>query len=433
MRIDHIRRWVRRAGRDERGSIAMIFGFSLFALCGCIGLAVDASRAYSIAARMQAVLDAASLAAAKTLNVAGATDQDVINKANAYFSAHLANHKDLGGVFAPPVIELLRGSQTVNVRVDIVVPTIFAGVIGWNEFTFSRQSLVVYHTKGIELAMVLDTTGSMSEKTVSGSVKMNVMKASAKNVVANLLNTAAGTLNTNRIALVPFSASVNVGSYLPQVASGTSVMGDSCVIERAGGASTTDDAMTGLTRSRVMLSSSGGKYSCPVEQIQPLTVDADLLNAQIDAYSPGGWTSGHMGMAWGWNMISPNFGNVFSGGSTPAAYADKTIIKAVVIMTDGLFNTAYLSGNASADATQIAESNSQFASLCTNMRAKGVIVYTIGFGLAALTPAEQAVAKGVLLGCVADPANFFDTESDDQLATAFNAIAEQLQTLRVQG
>jgi Flp pilus assembly protein TadG len=205
-------------------------------LCGIIGLAIDASRAYSIAARAQSILDSASLAAAKVLDVAGATDQDVVDKANAFFAAHLAQHKDLGATFGTPLIVPHRGSQTVNVSVDVIVPTYFAGIVGKPQLTFTRESIVIYRTKGIELAMVLDTTGSMSENTKSGSVKLAVMKKAAKDVVANLLNTTPGTLNTNRVALVPFSASVNVGGYLPQVASGVSVRGDSCVLERAGGA-----------------------------------------------------------------------------------------------------------------------------------------------------------------------------------------------------
>jgi Flp pilus assembly protein TadG len=73
---------------DQRGSVAIIFGFSIFFLCGFMGLAVDASRAYNVAARTQAILDAASLTAAKMLNSAGANDTDVIARAKAVYAAN---------------------------------------------------------------------------------------------------------------------------------------------------------------------------------------------------------------------------------------------------------------------------------------------------------------------------------------------------------
>jgi Flp pilus assembly protein TadG len=420
----------KRLQRDERGTVAIIFGFSIFFLVGVVGFAVDGSRAYGIAARTQSILDTASLAAAKMLDQFGSTDQDVKDKATAFFAANLAQHTDLGATFGTPLVEPHRGSQTVNVSVDVVVPTYFATLFGFPTFTFTRQSMVIYRTKGIELAMVLDTTGSMNDPAVAGGPKkkIEVMKTAALDVVANLLNTSPGVLNTNRIGVVPFSASVNVGGYLAQVASGTSVRGDTCVIERPGTASTTDVALTGLTRSRVMESSSGGKYSCPLGVMQPLTNDATALSTLITSLAPDGWTAGHMGMAWGWNLVSPNYASVFTGGNTPASYADQSVIKAVVIMTDGQFNTAYKSGDTSSDATQISESNAEFASLCTNMRLKKIRVYTIGFGLAG-----NPAAKQVLKDCVLDPADFFDAETDTQLVGAFANITEQLQTLRVAG
>jgi Flp pilus assembly protein TadG len=410
-----------RCRHDARGGVAMIFGFSIFFLCGFIGLAVDASRAYSVATRTQAILDAASLAAAKMLNAASNTEEDVVKKAEDFFAANLAQHTELGASFGAPVVALRRGSQTVEVTVDVVVPTTFAGVVGLHQFTFKRHSIVIYRTKGIELAMVLDTTGSMKDPTSSGARKIDVMKKAAKSVVADLLNTAPGNLNTNRIALVPFSAAVNVGSYLPKVANGQSAAGDTCVIERDGGASTTDDVIAAATRALTM-QTAAANYSCPAGVVQPLSADATLLTNQIDAYAPGGNTAGHLGMAWGWNTISPNFDTVFTGPSIPSEYSDKSVIKSVLIMTDGLFNTDYISSG---------DSNSEFAALCTNMKAKGVVVYTIGFGLAELDTANLDTVRTTLRDCVADVSHYFEAETDDQLAGAFANIAEQLQLLRL--
>jgi Flp pilus assembly protein TadG len=430
MRFNDVQALLVRSRHDERGTVAIIFAFSIFALCGVIGLAVDASRAYSVAARTQAILDTASLAAAKMLDVSGATDTEVIASATAFYAANLAGQKDITATFENLVVTPHRGNQSVNVSVDVVVPTTFAGVVGLADFRFKRDSLVIYKTKGVELAMVLDVTGSMNDTESGGARKIDAMKRAAKVVVSKLLDTSGGGLNTNRIALAPFSASVNVGSFRTQVAAGPSFYSDNCVIERPGAAATNDDPISGGTRARV-ITSSGGNYSCPVSTIQPLTNSADTLNTQIDTYGPGGATAGHLGMAWGWNLISPNFASIFSGSSTPAAYTDDTIIKSIVIMTDGDFNTAYKSGDASSAAAQSTESKADFAALCTNMKAKGIKVYTIGFGLSSVAEPQRTAAKTLLGDCASVPGQFYDTESETELSGAFSDIADQLSSLRV--
>jgi Flp pilus assembly protein TadG len=439
MRNYHIRRLIERARHDQRGTVAIIFGFSIFALCGFIGLAVDGARAYSIASRTQSILDAASLAAAKMLDVAGATDVEVKARATAFYAANLESQRDGLATFENLEVTPMRGSQTVAVKVDVVVPTYFAVVVGMPEFRFKRESLVVYRTRGVELAMVLDVTGSMDKETAAGSGirKIDAMIKASKGAVTKLLDNTAGSINTNRVALAPFSASVNVGTYRKKVSEGPSYAGDNCVVERPGSSATSDDPISGASRARVMHSPGWGqsgaspdaRYSCPVASIQPLTNDAALLHGQISAYTPGGGTAGHIGMAWGWNLVSPNFDSIFNGSSTPAAYTDITTIKSVVIMTDGLFNTAYKSGDVTPAAPQITESNADFVSLCTNMKAAGVIVYTVGFGLAG----EDPIAKQSLLACASKPENFFDATTDADLDLAFDTIAEQLTALRVSG
>ncbi len=441
MRNVPIKNLFQRTYRDERGSIAIIFGFSLFALCGFIGLAVDGARAYSISSRTQSILDSASLAAAKMLDAAGATDTDVVAKATAFYVANLAEQKDGLARFENLRVTPMRGSQTVGVKVDVVVPTYFASVVGMPEFRFKRESLVVYRTRGVELAMVLDVTGSMSSTAGPGATKIDAMKKAAKGAVKKLLDNSGGGINTNRIALAPFSASVNVGNFRSQVSTGPSFANDNCVIERPGSAATTDEAISGGTRARVMSSPGYGqagaspdaRYSCPAPKILPLTNSESQLNLQIDAYTPQGGTAGHLGMAWGWNLVSPNFAPIFSGSSTPAAYNDVTIIKSVVIMTDGLFNTAYKTGDVSDVSLQTTQSNADFLSLCTNMKAAGVVVYTIGFGLGAEAEPGRTLAKTSLGQCASKPTNFFDANTDVDLDLAFDTIADQLTALRVSG
>jgi hypothetical protein len=398
------------------------------------------------------------------LDTSGASDVEVEASAQAFFEANLATHNELGATFSKPVVTPHRGSQTVSVTVDVIVPAYFAGIIGFPQFKFSRESLVIYKTRGVELAMVLDITGSMADPaTASGAAsKLDSLKAEAKLVVKKLLEPTPGGINTNRVAIAPFSSSVNVGAFRKDIVAKPSLRNDNCVLERPGAGGASDEPITGLSRAITMQSpgwsgdpitpepgmASGpnmvAKYFCPASTIMPLTNDILRLNTLIEGFKAAGGTAGHIGTAWGWNLISPNFGNIFNGPSTPASYSDTTTVKAVIVMTDGLFNTAYVAGDVSNNELQVGQSNAAFAQLCTNMKAEKIMVFTIGFGLSgsggtsvsgtqAPTAAELAIARASLLGCATDPASFFDAETPDQLSAAFTAITAQLLALRVSG
>ena len=50
-------------------------------------------------------------------------------------------------------------------------------------------------------------------------------------------------------------------------------------------------------------------------------------------------------------MLAPNFASLWPAASQPAAYNTPNLIKVVVLMTDGSFNTVYCNGVIAADST----------------------------------------------------------------------------------
>ena len=84
----------------------------------------------------------------------------------------------------------------------------------------------------------------------------------------------------------------------------------------------------------------GDAYLCPTADIVPLSDDKDSLIAKVNAFSANGWTAGHTGIQWAWNLISDKWSWT---GSEPDSYErikDGKLVKAVVLMTGGIFNTA---------------------------------------------------------------------------------------------
>lgn len=416
-----------RFEEDRSGTVAIIFSLSLVLLCMTTGLAIDASRAYAISSKIAAVIDAAALSAAKSLDGYNATDAEVRSRARAVFDAHTTNMVVTDVAFTNFIVTADRSNYSISISVDVDVPTSFGQLAGVPRFQFTKSALAVYARRPIELAMVLDVTGSMND-----FGKLSAMKSATKDVINTIIDSAA---SRSKIGLAPFSAAVNVGSFLSSVANGQSIFRDTCVIERPGGAGQDDRAPVGTARANVMTSSRPDDdddryhYVCPAARVVPLTNDASSLRAAVDSYTATGWTAGHMGTAWGWYLLSPEWSGVW--GFSPAPYNAESVVKAALIMTDGVFNTSYKSGSAQSVSAQTAESYDQFATLCRNMKDKGILVYTVGFALSLEPEPGRTQALNALRSCATSADYFFDADTSSQLAAAFQSIADRLNNLRI--
>jgi hypothetical protein len=68
-----------------------------------------------------------------------------------------------------------------------------------------------------------------------------------------------------------------------------------------------------------------------------------MLRDHIDSFQENGGTAGHIGIAGAWYTISPKWYDVWPSHNAHD-YGVGTNIKAVVLMTDGDYNTDYSSG-----------------------------------------------------------------------------------------
>jgi hypothetical protein len=168
-------------------------------------------------------------------------------------------------------------------------------------------------------------------------------------------------------------------------------------------------------------------------EIVPLTSDKANLATRIDALEAYGSTSGALGTAFAWYMMSPSWSNVWPNASQPGGYSDLTNIqsngrpklrKVAVLMTDGGYNT--LRGWKGQNQQTVSNHAKQ---LCTNMKAAGIEIYTVAFALDQLPAGERAVATDTLKSCGTDLQHFYETLSPQQLKDAFMEIAMSLTTV----
>ncbi len=207
-----------------------------------------------------------------------------------------------------------------------------------------------------------------------------------------------------------------------------------CVTERTGGEAYTDASATSAARVGRHYPSSSSH--CPDSTIEPLSSRIGGLRADIDALSVSGSTAGQIGIAWGWYMVSPNFGSLWPS-SAAGPYNSAETLKAVIIMTDGEFNAPYCSGvmarssNASRSASincdpDNGEPYAQSRALCDAMKAEGIVVYTVGFQIG-----SSGNARTLLQYCASTRTGYFDAGSGSELSEAFNAIGRDITKLRI--
>lgn len=219
--------------------------------------------------------------------------------------------------------------------------------------------------------------------------------------------------------------------------------GRSCVSERTGGNAYTDVSASTALVGRAYASTDN---PCLGSTIQPLTDNRDVLHSQINGYSAVGSTAGQIGVGWGWYMISPTFGSIFPAANRPDPYStDNGLLKVVVIMTDGEFNTPYCNGvvagavSGSGSTTQhincAATNGNPFAqavTMCNAMRARDIIVYTVGFDIGNNNGgAGVDTAKEVMEQCATDPSHVYLPSNGASLQTAFAAIGRSISQLRI--
>ncbi|MEM7330139.1 MAG: pilus assembly protein TadG-related protein [Pseudomonadota bacterium] len=150
----------------------------------------------------------------------------------------------------------------------------------------------------------------------------------------------------------------------------------------------------------------------PVE----LTNNRTTLSSYITSLNAGGYTAGHLGVAWTWYLVSEDWDTVFDGDAAPLAYSEPDSAKVVILMTDGAFNTEVF--------PEQGDSAAQARDLCDNMKLKDIKVYAVA--LNAPTAGQQ-----VLSYCASGPEFYFQPETGAELTDAYKQIATSISDLRI--
>lgn len=532
-RIARICAWLRTGKRDERGATAVFFAVGLLLLApATLGL-VDVYMITTQRGQLQEALDTATLYAARS-NKMTTSDIQVVGDNALRANLKLPDGQDLtSSTFT------LDDEGKVTGHAAITPPNI--GPRLWAQADIEANSEVLRNSNNVEVALVLDTTGSMSSS-------MGDLRTAAKDLVDLVVKDEQKPYYT-KVALVPYAAGVNLGDYAEAArgpargptsvtsvsksggavvvsstahglatgdrvlfySMGNSVEVDSrkinnrqytvsrisddqfsldgaskldgsysgstgrvqclmedclvqrftnassdtryfgiskCASERIGAEAYTDagpsTAFAGRLYDRAVklgsIDTSASGNACNSAQIVPLSSDRTMLKGKIDDLDDAGSTAGQIGVGWGWYMVSPNWGHLWPEGSAPADYSTRQLLKVVVLMTDGAFNSPYCKGVIAKDAGSGSGSNSdhincnatngdpftQAQNMCAAMKAKGVTVYTVGFKVG-----SETAVQNLMRNCATSPDYVYFPDGGTALKIAFRAIAQDINSLRI--
>ena len=189
-------KWIGRFARAEGGNTAMMFGLTAIVLLSAAGAGIDFTRAVSAKNRMSGALDAAALA------VGGAQDlnqSELEALAQSYFDANFPDD----AIGSPSAVSVDVSEDSVRLSVTGSVPTTLLGVAGIESLAIDVENEVVRGSLKLEVALVLDNTGSMS-----GS-KLSSLKSAAKTLVDTLSSNQASPTKV-KFGVVPFAQTVRL-------------------------------------------------------------------------------------------------------------------------------------------------------------------------------------------------------------------------------
>ncbi|MEZ5809940.1 MAG: TadE/TadG family type IV pilus assembly protein [Rhizobiaceae bacterium] len=426
--------YVRRYLDDRRGNFSLMFAGATVALLLAAGVAVDFSRAVSNQSTARNAMDAAILATARQLSLGNITADQAYDFLKTYLEGTLDDEVGPGREYQIVNFSIDPVAEKISADLKSDMPLTFMTLAGLRSKTITSGSTAVYGVDETEVVMTFDVTGSMK-----GSKIADLRRAAASGI-DELLSGAAENSGKLRIGIVPYAEGVNTGPLYETVfvetkdSSGpppkdtdpiaASAAADNCSTERKGSGQFTDDSpRVGKVNRDFRLA------ACPAAPLMPLTTDKEALKTAVGNMTEGGGTGGHIGIQWAWYLISPKWADYMPAGSAPAAYG-ADVRKFAIIMTDGEFNVAY-EGVPKNDSqyNQAKKSMAKARKLCTNMKKKGIKIFTIGFAL------SERNARQLMKDCASpdtqDMTYFHEASGGNELKKVYSDIATSIKQLRL--
>ena len=394
---------------DRAGGAAPIFALGIIPIIGLVGAAVDYSRGNAARTAMLASLDATALMLSR--DAAGMDPAQITAKATSFFNAQF-NRPEVANVQVTANLQSpQQGSFVLDVNASGNVPTTFTRLLGQEKLDIGSSAQVKWGVKKLELALVLDNTGSMAS-----SGKLTQLKVASHNLLTTLADRreAAGRREGRDHPVR------HQGEHRHRLRRAE--------LDGLFGEQHPAEPVAGL-RAGSRPAERHDRYDADLRhphQVSGRAVlrpdhddDADrhprhdrLHQSQFarsTRCTAAGNTNVTIGLVWGWHALTKS--EPLTQGSDPAPDKDKVI----VLLTDG-DNTQNRWG------TSGSAIDARTAAACANAKAANIKIYTV------------RVIDGdanLLRNCASKPNMYYNVNQASQLNSVFSSIAQNLANLRI--
>ncbi|WP_460449594.1 TadE/TadG family type IV pilus assembly protein [Alsobacter sp. SYSU BS001988] len=458
-----------RFTEDSSGAAAILFSVLVIPLLAAAGMAVDYTRASTSQTALQGITDSTAL----TVAASSATADQVQSAAETNANARVKpSYAFAGGLTVTATLS--PDGKSVTVQTSTSVRNSIFRMFGQptTEIRALAQAFRAV-TGSIELAMVLDNTGSMAQ-----SGKLTTLKSAATTLVDTLTSDPKADVS---IGLVPFSVYVNVGlgNRNQSWISGATDSSNTYQVCTAAGCNTSSP-VTRVYNCQTMTgtgSNDGVPYTYTYQQCQyeygspvttcypascsnrtdtykwygcvgsrnyplnltdaspsvpypalmnitcgaplvPLTKSYSSVKSAINAMTASGETYAPAGLVWGLNMLSSDQP---LGEALPydASGANKKPRKVLVFMTDGVNTRSPTYPTHNGGSRALADQYS--GTLCQTIKSQHIEIFSIALMV------DDAQAKDMLQQCASGADHYFDASDSAALKSAFSQIASSLQ------
>jgi Flp pilus assembly protein TadG len=413
---------VKAFGRDERGVLAPLFAISLIPMVTLVGITVDYSRANSGRTGVQAAIDAAALMLSK--EAVGLEAGEIQRRGQEYVRSLLPDTQVRNLAVTTTMTQALA-QYRIDMRATGYVAAEFGNLIGRQQIDIASTTQVTWGRKRLELALVLDNTGSMGS-----SGKLAALKSATHNLI-NTLQSSARRPEDVRVSIIPFDTVVNVGTgsnYAGQSwfdMNGTVNTGTGsnrfwgCVMDRTSPYDTRDTNPTTSFDARFMAAPAVRQSGRTIWQsncnnglatILPLTNDWTAMRTKVDQMRASGNTNITVGVAWGMHALTPSLPMT---EAEPMSTID--LEKYMIVLTDG-------DNTESRTSTTRSTIDARTQAACAEAKAMGIRIYTV------------RVINGnanLLRGCASVPAMYYDVQNVSSLTGVFGQIAGALSQIYI--
>ena len=193
--------FLRNLWRNRRANVAVTFAVAALPVSMMTGMGVDIANATRVKMALQDATDEAAISMAR--QQATISDSAITSTALAYVQASYSKTASITITNAT----LDHTSVIATIDSQATVPMFFSQLVGVS--TMKVNAHAVAQGLQLEVAMVLDTSGSMGDTLGSGGTKISALRTAA----ADFINTMFGSQSTSQrvsIGIVPFATSVRV-------------------------------------------------------------------------------------------------------------------------------------------------------------------------------------------------------------------------------